>query len=378
MWASWPSSTDDKTRLGLWDGDLRLFHRFLYVPLSTFFWEAEHTPFESPSFPGNTFISDESNSDGLSRAGDSVCPASWMSPPVLIQVPSPQSWRISVKLGQPCAISVVVAVLSVRDHHIVVSAAFNIKFGELHDDYVASGDRNGIGNLGIVGISLRIVWRCQSPTCGRSYFARFTSTPLEPPTSPGDTVIRVEKKIHSFSATCDIVQQRQMIILKTEMSQTCAIPISYLKVVHWVRVLQLEICEVNVDDVALSNLDGLPLVEAIGVIGGIIWGCHHSACWEAFRFLRQNTWSSTCFLSRDRTLIRWTLPLVRGLHPALGYSWIVSPELALAVLEAEVSTASHVANLDTFRRVQVVPGVLRVLLNATILYSAFAISGHSV
>ena len=46
--------------------------------------------------------------------------------------------------------------------------------------------------------------------------------------------------------------------------------------------------------------------------------------------------------------------------------WIVSPELALAVLEAEVSTASHVANLDAFRRVQVVPGVLRVLLNGTL------------
>ena len=57
-----------------------------------------------------------------------------------------------------------------------------------------------------------------------------------------------------------------MIILKTEMSQTCAIPISYLKVVHWVRVLQLEICEVNADDIALINPDGLPLVKAIRVV----------------------------------------------------------------------------------------------------------------
>ena len=43
--------------------------------------------------------------------------------------------------------------------------------------------------------------------------------------------------------------------------------------------------------------------------------------------------------------------------------WVVSPELALAVLEAEGSTPGHVSNLDALRRVQVVPGVLRVLLN---------------
>ena len=43
--------------------------------------------------------------------------------------------------------------------------------------------------------------------------------------------------------------------------------------------------------------------------------------------------------------------------------WIESPELALVVIEAEGSTPSHVSNLDALRRVQVVPGVLRVLLN---------------
>ena len=43
--------------------------------------------------------------------------------------------------------------------------------------------------------------------------------------------------------------------------------------------------------------------------------------------------------------------------------WIVCPELALAVPKAEGSAASHVANLDALRRVQVVPGVLRVFLN---------------
>ena len=43
--------------------------------------------------------------------------------------------------------------------------------------------------------------------------------------------------------------------------------------------------------------------------------------------------------------------------------WVVSPELALVVIEAEGSTASSVSNLDALRCVQVVPGVLRVLLN---------------
>ena len=43
--------------------------------------------------------------------------------------------------------------------------------------------------------------------------------------------------------------------------------------------------------------------------------------------------------------------------------WIESPELALVVIEAEGSTPGHVSNLDPLRRVQVVSGVLRVLLN---------------
>ena len=42
--------------------------------------------------------------------------------------------------------------------------------------------------------------------------------------------------------------------------------------------------------------------------------------------------------------------------------WIESPELTLAVPKAEGSTASHVSNLSALRCVQVVPGVLRVLL----------------
>ena len=47
----------------------------------------------------------------------------------------------------------------------------------------------------------------------------------------------------------------------------------------------------------------------------------------------------------------------------LRLPWIVSPELALVVIEAEVGTPSHVSNLDALCCVQVVPGILRVLLN---------------
>ena len=55
--------------------------------------------------------------------------------------------------------------------------------------------------------------------------------------------------------------------------------------------------------------------------------------------------------------------------------WVVSPKLALAVLEAEVGTARHVANLYALRRVQIVPGVLRVLFNSTICGSiCFSVS----
>ena len=43
--------------------------------------------------------------------------------------------------------------------------------------------------------------------------------------------------------------------------------------------------------------------------------------------------------------------------------WVESPELALAVVKAEGSTPSHVSNLDALPCVQVVPGVLRILLN---------------
>ena len=46
-----------------------------------------------------------------------------------------------------------------------------------------------------------------------------------------------------------------------------------------------------------------------------------------------------------------------------GIPWVVSPEAALFVVEAEISTSRHVSDRDALRCVQVVTGVLRVLLN---------------
>ena len=58
-----------------------------------------------------------------------------------------------------------------------------------------------------------------------------------------------------------------------------------------------------------------------------------------------------------------TLQKILKKSERLVLPWIVSPELALAVLKAEGSTPGYVSNLDALRRVQVVPGVLCVLLD---------------
>ena len=50
------------------------------------------------------------------------------------------------------------------------------------------------------------------------------------------------------------------------MPQQGAVAISQFNVINLVRALQLEICEVNADDIALINPDGLPLVKVIRVV----------------------------------------------------------------------------------------------------------------
>ena len=64
------------------------------------------------------------------------------------------------------------------------------------------------------------------------------------------------------------------------MSQQCAVTISNFNVVHFIRLLQLKICEVDVDDVAFGNLDGFSLVKVVGEVGREIRRSHHSTHWS--------------------------------------------------------------------------------------------------
>ena len=50
------------------------------------------------------------------------------------------------------------------------------------------------------------------------------------------------------------------------MPQQGAVAIGQFNVINLVRALQLKVCEVNVDDIALSNPDGLPLVKVVVVV----------------------------------------------------------------------------------------------------------------
>ena len=80
--------------------------------------------------------------------------------------------------------------------------------------------------------------------------AMFVLTIFETPTSLGNTTIRVEKNIHSFSVTRD-VGPGEISIVKSEMSEICAVPINYLNIVHQVWALQLKICKNKLN---LSNV----------------------------------------------------------------------------------------------------------------------------
>ena len=68
------------------------------------------------------------------------------------------------------------------------------------------------------------------------------------------------------------------------------------------------------------------------------------------------------FLDPKFSSSTWTLCDTNGEKVKKIQPWVVSPELALAIVKAERSTSGHISNLDALRRVQVVPGVLRVLL----------------
>ena len=56
------------------------------------------------------------------------------------------------------------------------------------------------------------------------------------------------------------------IVRRSKMSQQGAFTIRYFKVVDLIRLLQLVICEVDVDDIAFGNFDGFPLMKIVGVV----------------------------------------------------------------------------------------------------------------
>ena len=123
------------------------------------------------------------------------------------------------------------------------------------------------------------------------------------PATPSDTLVGVEKDMNGLCDAGNVgnfyplslspsfpfhqVQfQIVRIVLCSKMSQQCAITISNFNIVHFIRLLQLKICEVDVDDVAFGNLDGLPLVKVVGVVEGEVGRIHVSTCWQTFRFFR--------------------------------------------------------------------------------------------
>ena len=73
------------------------------------------------------------------------------------------------------------------------------------------------------------------------------------------------------------------------MSQQGPVPIGYFKEVNLIRALELVVSEVDVDDAAFGNFDGFSLVKVVGVVRREIRRRHHSTCWRALRFFRQNT-----------------------------------------------------------------------------------------
>ena len=100
----------------------------------------------------------------------------------------------------------------------------------------------------------------------------------------------------SFSVTGHI--RWTVVLVGTEASQTGSISIGYFDVIKLTGMLNLKIwgegsltsvtyggdptCEVNVDDFALCNLDGLPLMKLAGIVVGKVGRFHLSTCCSGF------------------------------------------------------------------------------------------------
>ena len=99
----------------------------------------------------------------------------------------------------------------------------------------------------------------------------------------------------SFSVTRHI--RGTVVLVCAEASQTGSISIGYFDVIKLTGMLNFKIweggealtsvtgdptCEVNVDDFALCNLDGLPLMKPAGIVVREVGRCHLSTCRSGF------------------------------------------------------------------------------------------------
>ena len=131
-------------------------------------------------------------------------------------------------------------------------------------------------------------------------------TPFKTPTTTSDTLICVEKDMDGLCDAGKVINLDSLptssfftdvhIVCRSEASQQGTIPIGYFKVVNLIRTLQLEISEVDVDDIAFGNFDGLPLVKIVGVAGREVGRGHLSTRWEALWFFWQSTYKKTHIL----------------------------------------------------------------------------------
>ena len=139
-------------------------------------------------------------------------------------------------------------------------------------------------------------------------------TPFQPPAPPACFPIAVKPNMNSVSDACQVesfnrplrllfmprtvVCVRPLMVLvpivESTWSKTCqvsTIPLCDSNVVMSISLLiQLEVCEADVDPVALSCLDRLDQVHVVGIVAREEGRRHLSTCCHDLRLFRQNAW----------------------------------------------------------------------------------------
>ena len=205
-----------------------------------------------------------------------------------------------------------------------------------HPDPPARSNSDGLGRIVIVGIEVWVVWRRQDTTLwqprislhhicnvqkyeswqrGKSkYYWLVLLTPFQPPAPPACFPIAVKPNMNSVSdarqvesfdrplrlllmprtAVCVRPLMVFVPIVESAWSKTCqvsTIPLCDSNVVISISLLiQLEVCEADVDPVALSCLDRLDQVHVVGIVAREEGRRHLSACCHDLRLFRQNAW----------------------------------------------------------------------------------------